>query len=176
VVNPRAVRKKSDDLPRVVDARGDREGSAGHVDGGEAAAGIEEAVLGDRGELPHDLSSVINAIGLRNACARNIDGGEAAAGVEEAVDSELPDDLSWAVDAVGPRTERAGRVDGGEGVSDGVCGRASGERGRGEDGGDGEENLMTACCVLSLASPPPNGRSWPRVRSNTTMAGLFNFP
>ena len=39
------VVKTSNDLSRVVDAEGHRSGSARHVDLGEAAAGVEEAVV-----------------------------------------------------------------------------------------------------------------------------------
>ena len=41
----RVVVKRPDDLPRAVDAAGKRLGCAGHVDLGEIAAGVEEAVV-----------------------------------------------------------------------------------------------------------------------------------
>src|SRR5215213_3238978 len=44
-VGTRAVEKPTDDLPRVVDALSERLGCARHVDLGEAAAGVEEAVF-----------------------------------------------------------------------------------------------------------------------------------
>ena len=82
----RASHQNPDDLPRVVDAVGERKDCAGHIDLGEAAAGVEKTV-GARAivETPDDLPRVVDAAGCGRNCARDIDLGEAAAGVEEAV-------------------------------------------------------------------------------------------
>ena len=78
--------KTTDDLPRVVDAVSERIECARHVDLGEAAAGVEEAV-GTRAvaKNPDDLPRVVDARSVRIECARHVDLGEAAAGIEEAV-------------------------------------------------------------------------------------------
>ena len=61
----RAVEKLTDDLPRVVDAGSLRSECARHVDLGEAAAGVEEAV-GTRAvaKTTDDLPRVVDAVAL----------------------------------------------------------------------------------------------------------------
>src|SRR6266851_5083055 len=53
----RAVYKVPDDLRRVVDAQEDLRGCAGHIELGEAAADVEEAMGPERavGKIPDDL-------------------------------------------------------------------------------------------------------------------------
>src|SRR5260370_18708157 len=79
----RAVDKNPGDLPRVVDAGGRgtprtqcriTHDCAGHVELGEAAADVEEAV-GARavGKKPDDLRRVVDAEGHRRGCAWHIE-------------------------------------------------------------------------------------------------------
>ena len=66
MAGPLAVEKQTDDLPRVVDAQSERRECARHVDLGEAAAGVEEAVVTRAVVKPtDDLPRIINASGER---------------------------------------------------------------------------------------------------------------
>jgi hypothetical protein len=68
VGSKRAVLKSPDDLPRVVDAESERLECARHVDLGEAAAGIKEAVERSTQavlKITDDLPRVVDAIGAR---------------------------------------------------------------------------------------------------------------
>src|SRR5262249_20087536 len=101
---------------------------AGHIDGGEAAAAIEEAMGAAEhigiGESPYDLAASVDpegAGGTRGG-AGDIDGGEAAAAIDKALVAERieesPYDLAAIVDAEGGGREGAGDIDGGERVLD----------------------------------------------------------
>jgi hypothetical protein len=100
------VVKSPDDLTHVVDAVGPRNVCPGHVDLGEAAAAVEEAM--DVARLPDDLPRVVDAVGVRVGKSGHVDGGQAPAAVEETMGcgadgQKRPDDLTHAVDAVGVR-------------------------------------------------------------------------
>ncbi|HLO05698.1 MAG TPA: hypothetical protein VK198_03615 [Terriglobales bacterium] len=72
-----AAFKITDDLPRVVNARGARRGCARHVEWREAAAAaaIEEAASSTRAgaKSPDDLPRVVDVLGDRMGCARHVD-------------------------------------------------------------------------------------------------------
>jgi len=72
------------DLAAIVDPEGLGEGGAGDIDGGEAAATIEEA-MSPEGIVPYDLAAIVDPGGLGIGGAGNIDVGEAAAAKEEAM-------------------------------------------------------------------------------------------
>ncbi len=108
-----------DDLSRIIDSPGLRISRAGWVDGGEAAAGVKEAML-SRAVIkdPDDLSRVVDSQGRARLVG---EGGEDAAGVQAVAAPKKPDDLSRAADAGGRP------VDGGEdaaGVEEGMLSRA----------------------------------------------------
>lgn len=66
----RAVYERPGNLPRVVDAESIRPACAGHIDLGERAPGIEEAVGACAVvEGPHDLSRIVDAENVRKCCA-----------------------------------------------------------------------------------------------------------
>src|SRR5215213_2680969 len=73
--------KRTDDLPRVVDAASECSECARHVDLGEAAAGVEEPVGGTRAveKRTDDLPRVVDAESGRTGRIRHVDLGEAAA-------------------------------------------------------------------------------------------------
>ena len=113
--------KSPDDPARVVDAkRTIGKPCAGHVDSGEAATAVEEAVPSEIvKEIPDYLSRVVDAVGLREECAGHVDSGKAAADFDEAMDVSRcvlkePNDLSRVVDAKGLRRGHPGNVEGGE--------------------------------------------------------------
>ena len=65
---------------------------AGHVNVGEVAASVEEAMSGTGAVAkdPNDLPTVVDAARTRIDCAGHVDLGEAAAVVEKAVDVVMP--------------------------------------------------------------------------------------
>src|SRR6266446_2832264 len=140
----RAVDKNPGDLPRIVDAGGRRtprtqcritHDCAWHVELGETAAGVEEAVAAHAVvKEPDDLCCVVDTEGSRKGCTRHVEWGEAAAGVEEAVGARAvgknSGDLPRVVDAAGLRSGCAGHVEWGEAaavVEEAVGARAVGQ-------------------------------------------------
>ena len=82
----------SDDLPRIGDAIGICGPRPRHIDLGEAAAGVEKAVLARVvAKEPDDLSRAVDAIGICGTRPGHVDLGEAAAGVEKAVLARVVD-------------------------------------------------------------------------------------
>src|SRR6516225_1671611 len=104
------VVEHSHDLAAVADPAGLCVQSPGHIEGGEAAARIHEAVSPweSAKELSHDLAAVVDPVGKRakGASPGDIDGGEAAARIEEAmrIPERIPEhsrDLAAVVDPEG---------------------------------------------------------------------------
>src|SRR5215469_14538619 len=90
------------DLAAIVDPGGVGTGGTGDIDGGEAAAAIEKAMVpGSVGVLPHDLATSVDPVGRGGGSSGDIDGGEATGGVEEAMPARRPYDLAAIVDPVG---------------------------------------------------------------------------
>jgi hypothetical protein len=71
----------SHNLAGIVDPLGTGIGGTGHIDGGEAAARIQEAMYGHRRVPSHNLAAAVDPMGDRTGRAGDIDDGEAAAAV-----------------------------------------------------------------------------------------------
>ena len=93
------------DLARVVDGEGLRGGAARGVEGGVAAAIVEEAVghAGAVGVVPCNFARIVDGLGISSRAARDIEGGVADVVEGEAVGAAVvavpPRDLARTVDS-----------------------------------------------------------------------------